>query len=124
MNNSATWPPTDGLRDHTQLWLESLMENRGQRLDPDYNPQEDIEDRLARIVAKSMRGVQVEYNEGGGGSWSKWVVPGLVSLAIMGIGGGVIMYGQLSALRQEVQGLHEQVNRVEKIVEPRYRGSP
>jgi len=115
----ATWHST-GLRERTRMWLETLMDNR--RLDPDYNPQDDVEDRLARIVAKSMRGIQVEYNEGGGGSWNKWVVPGLVSLAIMGIGGGVIMYGQLSALRQEVQGLHEQVNRVEKIVEPRYRG--
>jgi len=97
------------------------MENRGQRMDPDYNPQEDIEDRLARIVAKSVRGVQVEYNEGGGQD-NKWILGILASLVVSAVIGGVVMYGQVSAMRQELQSLHEQVNRVEKIVEPRYRG--
>lgn len=96
------------------------MENR--RLDPDYNPQEDIEDRLARIVAKSMRGVQIEYNDGGGNaSWQKWILGILATLAAIGVVGGIGMYGQLSALTQKVEGLKEQVDRVQKIVEPKYR---
>jgi len=103
------------------MWLETLMDNR--RLDPDYNPQDDVEDRLARIMAKSMRGVQVgTYNEGGNGSWGKWIIPGLVTLAVMGVGGGILMFGKLSSLEAKVESLQEQVNRVEKIVEPRYRG--
>ncbi len=99
------------------------MESRSARgPNPDYA--EDVES-LRDLIKKTVRAsveIQGDYHEGGKDPWSKWIIPGMVTLMVMGIGGTVIMYGQLSALTQKVESLQSQVNRVEKIVEPRYRG--
>lgn len=90
----------------------------------------ELRDLLAGAVREGARMARVEikdYREGGGGdgegssSWQKWMLTVLASLAVLAVAGGVAMFGEISALRAEMQGLKEQVNRVEKIVEPRYR---
>jgi len=112
------------LEDRTEALLDQLMENR--RLDPDYNPRQDEDqESLRNLIKQTLRAsveIQGGYHEGGGDSWGKWIIPGLVTLMVMGIGGAIVMYGKLSALTQKVESLQDQVNRIEKIVEPRYRG--
>lgn len=71
--------------------------------------QRDLESLLASAVREGARRANVQfgsYNEGGG-SWGKWIVPGLVTLAVMGVGGGILMFGKLSAIEanQINQGL-------------------
>jgi hypothetical protein len=87
----------------------------------------DLRDLLTSAVREGARRANVQfgsYNEGGGGSWNKWIIPGLVTLGVMGIGGTVLMYGQLTSiatnqinqgqqitdLRSEVSELRQQLN--------------
>ena len=102
------------------LWME-------QHKPDDPNP-ESGEDILKRIIRAELRRPTVQvssYREGGGGgsSWEKWIIPGLVTLMVMGIGGAVAMFGKLSSLEARVESVQNQVNDVKRIVEPRYRGA-
>jgi cytochrome b subunit of formate dehydrogenase len=100
------------------------MPRRTAEDDPDRGPSdyeqdaEQIKDLIRRTVRATIS-VRGDYNEGG--PWSKWIMPGLVTLTVTGIIGGVVMFGKLSSMEAQMQALKEQVDRVEKIVEPRYR---
>lgn len=110
--------------DPIKTMLARILENRSDRgPNPDYA--EDVES-LRDLIKKTVRAsveIQGDYHEGGSGSWGKWMLTVLGGLTVLGVVGAIVMYGQLSALREEVRGLHVQVDHVEKIVEPRYRGS-
>jgi len=104
-----------------------LMGHRG----PSPDAPEDLsgaEEILERVVKRAVRRATVEirgdYNEGGGGksSWQGWMLTVLASLTAAAIIGGVAMFGKLSSLESKVEGLQYQMDHVEKIVEPRYRG--
>ncbi len=100
--------------------LDQFLQNRGPS--PDFA--EDVES-LRDLIRKTVRAsveIQGGYHEGGGNQWSKLIVPGLVTLIVMGIGGGIAMYGQLSALTQKVANLQAQMDDLKRMVEPRYRG--
>jgi hypothetical protein len=87
--------------------------------DPDY-------ERHLRELEGDLRREQPRFNMGdyheGGHRWDKWAMPGLVTLAVSGIIGNVIQAMAVSALRQEVTDLKIEIDRIERIVEPRYRG--
>jgi hypothetical protein len=106
--------------------VDQILESR--RLDPDYNPrQEEDEKSLRDLIKQTLRAsveIQGGYHEGGSGTESKWLIPVLVSLTVAFILGGVALTVTVSALSQEVTDLKGQVEKVERIVEPRYRGSP
>jgi hypothetical protein len=122
MAEAYAWP---SIGDRTEAILERMMENR-RPPSPDYDARgEEDRESLKDLIKQTLRAsveIQGGYHEDGGNQWSKWLVPGIVTLIVMGIGGGIAMYGQLSALTQRVENLQAQVDRVEKIVEPRYRG--
>lgn len=115
-----------GLRDRTRALLDQILEAREPSRGPrDFPEPKTDRERLEDLIRKTVRAsVEITggYHEGGQDPWVKWIIPGLVTLIVMGIGGAIVMYGQLSALTQKVENLQSQVNRVEKIVEPRYRG--
>ncbi len=93
--------------------------------DPDAPPvtAEDLERLIKRIAREQEPGFRMgDYHESGGRD--RWIIPGLVTLAVSGIIGNVVQAMAVSALRQEVTDLKAEVERVEKIVEPRYRGAP
>jgi len=110
------------LEDRTQALLEQFMESR--RLDPDYNSRQDEDqESLRNLIKQTLRAsveIQGGYHEGGDGN--KWLVPVLTALTIAFILGGIALTVTVSALKQEVTDLKVQVDHMEKIVEPRYRG--
>lgn len=127
---NATAEATESLIARIFRKLES-REHWTDRGPPDYEKDaNDLRDLVSDAVREGARRATVEihggYSEGGGGkeSWQKWIIPGLVTLAVMGIGGGVIMFGKMSAFEAKLDSLQTQVTEVKRIVEPRYRGSP
>jgi hypothetical protein len=103
-------------------WGNALEARRYQdgRGDPDYERRlRELEGRIDESEPKFRMG---DYHEGGGGKWDKWAMPGLVTLAVSGIIGNVVQSMTVSALRQEVTDLKLQVDKIERLVEPRYRG--
>jgi hypothetical protein len=107
-----------------ERWRNELAETRRYR-DPRENDP-DYEARLRRLEGDLGREEPAlrmgDYHEGGGGKWDKWAMPGLVTLAVSGIIGNVVQSMTVSALRQEVTDLKLQVDKIERLVEPRYRG--
>lgn len=119
---------TGHLKSRTRDWLDLLLPNRQSDRGPvDFpDPQTDRE-RLEDLIRKTVRAsvsISGGYHEGGNGteSWQKWILLILASLVVASVVGGVTMYGQLSALTAKVESLQVQVDRVQKLVEPRYRG--
>jgi hypothetical protein len=106
-----------------ERWRNELMETRRYR-DPRENDP-DYEARLRRLEGDIGREEPPfrmgDYHEGGH-RWDKWAMPGLVTLAVSGIIGNVVQAMAVSALRQEVTDLKIEIDRIERIVEPRYRG--
>jgi len=88
--------------------------------DPDYS--RHLRELEGDIRAHEPRFRMGDYHEGGGGKWDKWAMPGLVTLAVTGIIGNVVQSMTVSALRQEVTDLKAQVERIDRLVEPRFRG--
>lgn len=115
---------SNGLADRTRLILDQILENRSDRgPNPDFA---DDVDSLRDLIKKTVRAsveIQGGYHEGGGGE-SKWLIPVLVALTISFILGGVGLTVTVFSLKQEVTDLRGQVEKVERIVEPRYRGAP
>jgi hypothetical protein len=92
--------------------------------DPDYARRlRELEGQIIEIERQeSKRGFNMgDYHEGGN-RWDKWAMPGLVTLAVTGIIGNVVQSMTVSALRQEVADLQKQVERIDRLVEPRFRG--
>ena len=91
------------------------------RVDPDADLEGEDNDRLMRIIvemAKNSGG----YQEGGHDVFSKWALGICGTLAVTAIVGGVVMYGEVKEFQAKLDGMQQQVSRVERIVEPRYRG--
>lgn len=107
-------------------WMKQAMEARRYQDgsgDPDYNRRlRELEGQIAEIDREQQGFRMGDYNEGGGGKWDRWAMPGLVTLAVTGIIGNVVQAMQVAALRQEVTDLQSEVTKIEKLVEPRYRG--
>lgn len=102
--------------------LETRRYRDPRERDPDYNRHlRELEGDIRDHEPAFRMG---DYHEGGGGKWDKWAMPGLVTLAVTGIIGNVVQSMTVSALRQEVADLQKEVDHIEKIIEPRYRGNP
>jgi hypothetical protein len=114
----------DRLTSHVREQMEARRYQDGTG-DADYNRRlRELEGQIAEID-RDQHGLRMgDYHEGGGDKWNKWAMPGLVTLAVSGIIGNVAQAMAVSALRQEVTDLKAEVERVEKLVAPRYRGSP
>jgi hypothetical protein len=54
----------------------------------------------------------------------KWTTPLLMSLLISFILGGIALTMSFAALKQEVTDQNTRLERLEKLIEPRYRGAP
>jgi hypothetical protein len=117
-------------RDVLKRFQEAMKHWNDERGPEDYDRADvDLRNLISRAVREGARaGVEISggYHESnnGGNQWAKWMIPGLVTLAVMGIGGGIVMFGKLSSLETKVEGVQNQVNDIKKIVEPRYRGTP
>lgn len=93
--------------------------------DPDYGRRlRELEGQIAEIDREQQGFRMGDYHEGGGNKWEKWMMPGLVTLAVSGIIANVVQAMTVSALKQEVADLRAEVNDVKKLVEPRFRGAP
>jgi hypothetical protein len=91
--------------------------------DPDYGRRlRELEGQIAEIDREQGSFRMGDYHENGGGRFDKWAIPGLVTLAVSGIIGNVVQSMTVSALRQEVTDLKAQVERIDRLVEPRFRG--
>lgn len=95
-------------------WAEVVMATRSEKEGPvpDYPllGDEDI-DRLVRIA---VRLGNRSYNNGdGSNTWTKWLVTLCGGLALMGIGGGVMMYGRLTAIEAKIESLQGQLTLLE-----------
>lgn len=91
--------------------------------DPDYGRRlRELEGQIAEIDREQQGFRMGDYHEGGGDKWHKWAMPGLVTLAVSGIIANVVQAMTVSALKQEVEDLRQEVNDVKKLVEPRFRG--
>lgn len=89
------------------------------RIDPDYDVLQSEKDRYERIILRMAE--NGNYHEAKG---DKWTLPLLIGLTLSFVAGGIGTVVTLASLRQEVTDLKEQVTKVEKLVEPRYRGEP
>jgi hypothetical protein len=96
------------------------MRERG--YDPD--APEDIEhQRQQQIILKLIeRSGYVESQES---PWSKYTMPGLVTLVVTGIIGNVIQYAEVSSLKTAFDDFTTSMERrVNKLEERTFRGSP
>jgi hypothetical protein len=110
------WVTSYFQRDHNEMEARRYSDGRG---DPDYERRlRELEGRIGESEPRFNMG---DYHESGGSKWDKWAMPGLVTLAVSGIIGNVVQAMQVAALRQEVTDLKGQVDKIEKLVEPRYR---
>ena len=109
--------------------FQEAMKHWSDRGPEDFEKNErDLRDLLASAVREGARRANVQfgsYNEGGGSSWNKWIVPGLVTLAVMGVGGGILMFGKLSAIEanqinqgQQITELKAQVSELRQHIRP------
>lgn len=76
------------------------------RVDTDYNPSDDDMRMLLKGVHRLLkRPAGNHYHEGEGGDNKRmlaWILTVTSLLAVGGISGGIVMYGQLSSLRAMV----------------------
>lgn len=88
------------------------------------NPDFEYERRLRELEGQLERGypgLMRDYHEGGESKWNGWMISGLVTLAVSGIIGNVVQAMAVSALRQEVTDLKAEVERMERLIDTRYR---
>jgi hypothetical protein len=96
------------------------------RIDPDINLESDEQmDRLERLIANAVAAkVNVTgYRESEGGVRG-WIVGIGTTLITSFILGAWYQSEEMAGLKQEVVDLRAQVEKLERLVEPRYRGSP
>lgn len=112
------------LLDRTRLMLDRILETRQpDRGPPDYDADtQSLRDLIKQTVRASVE-IQGGYHEGGGGEGNKALMPVLVALTVSFILGGIGLTVTVFQLKQEVADMKLQVDHVEKIVEPRYRGT-
>lgn len=112
--------------EHIKVEMRKYRDADARGPDPDLPPvnAEDLERLIKRIAQEQEPGFRMngDYHENGGRD--KWIIPGLVTLAVSGIIGNVVQSMTVAALRQEVSDLQRQVDKIEKLIEPRYRGAP
>lgn len=97
------------------------------RIDPDFNPRDEEQlTELTKLIASAAARATIDikgYTEGERGT-QKWIVGIGTTLITAFILGAWIQSEEIASLKQEVTDLKAQVERIEKLVEPRYRGSP
>jgi hypothetical protein len=128
----------DGLLTRTrQIWelivgqvvpSKVTMTPRGPDPDEGWTDPTDLEEQVSRLVRREIgrRATAViggDYHEkgsGGGKKWESYLIPALLAiigtLIVSGIIGLIVMYGQLTSLNSRMDHL-------ERLVEPRYRGT-
>jgi len=89
------------------------------RIDPDYSPTDAELENFAKLLGYVGRIGSVHSN--GTNGFQKALLVVTTGLAILGIGGVVGMYGKLSAIDAQLTDLRDELQKVEKLVEPRYR---
>lgn len=94
------------------------MRTRG--VDPDADVEGADNERLMRIILEMTK--NGGYHEGHD-AWSKWLLGICGTLAASGVVGLVLLYGTVTAFAAKMDAMQAQVTRIEKIVEPRYRGA-
>lgn len=98
-------------------FLSSLLESR--RVDPDFNPSEADIEMVAKLLARAAT-TPITYHEGNGnGKFQKWMLGVMALLAVSAVGGGIAMYGELSALRVEVSNVKDEVREIRHELAPR-----
>lgn len=71
-----------------------------ERIDPDYDPESDEFEAVAKLLAKSKGRMAVFHYKDGNG-FQKWILGVAAALAVIAVGGGVAMFGKLAALEQQ-----------------------
>jgi hypothetical protein len=84
----------------------------------DYETHDEETDRLVRIIARVVAGksIEVGYREANKNGWEKWMLALAGGLALMGVGGGVMMYGKLSAIEANQISQQRQLDSLSAIV--------
>jgi hypothetical protein len=54
--------------------------------------------------------------------FQKWMLGITSALIVSGVGGAVLVFGEVSALREEIHEARRDIDRLYKLVEPRLRG--
>lgn len=116
---------------------ESKAKSLADRGPEDYEkPDEDVAERVARILARKYASRHVTYNNGDGSSSHgngekrllKWILGIVGSLFVLATVGGVTLYGEFTALRATVttgMNAHEQrLNRVEQRLDRAQPNAP
>jgi hypothetical protein len=123
----------DGMVDRLHQKLRRMLNLRGPE---DFEkPEEDIAERVARILAKKYATRQVTYNNGDGSSHGngekrllRWILGVLSALVVLAIAGGVTLYGEFTALKATVttgMTAHEQrLSRVEQRLDRTSANAP
>lgn len=103
-----------------------MREDRGH--DPDYPDREEKNTRvileLVKRLDEARRGHIYSESQGESG-WSKYMMPGLVTLVVTGIIGNVIQYAEVSSLKTAFDDFTTSMERrVGNLEQKIYRGAP
>lgn len=86
------------------------------RIDPDYDPTEAQVVEALRLLSSAAR-VPIQYKTNGDGNgFQKWILGVTASLVVVGVGGGIFMYGELAALKQQSVDTRAEVQEVKHEV--------
>lgn len=90
----------------------------------DYDTHDEEIHRLVRIIAQVVAGksIAVGYHNGSKNGWEKWMLALAGGLALMGVGGGVMMYGKLSAIEANQGSQQRQLDSLATTVATLRRG--
>lgn len=95
---------------------------------PSPDDQNDLAEEVARLVARRLRRepeIRIEgYSEGVDKDRRTWRVGVAITLTAAALLGAWKYSNDMTALQTKVTDLIERVDHMEKIIEPRYRGSP
>lgn len=122
----------DGKLEHILNHLKSFMAHWSDSRGPEEYERDnkrDLENLLANAVREGARraniDIQGSYHEGGGGQWGKWIMPGLVTLAVTGVIGNVIQYAEVASLKTAFTDFATSMERrVGNLEQRMYRGNP
>lgn len=104
-----------------------MKEERNRGPDPDFSDDGGLLRRIIREELHAREPVELTYNEGYRDLTMlcqilKWAAGIASTLAVSGIIGAIVMYGNVQALREEVASLRHDFDDFRKLVEPKYRG--